>query len=120
MNPRVERAVRLLRPELPVDLGKLQTHGLRSRLAIWSALHDAGNDDVVHFDDEELLLTFAGLAKCNGGFLQVLTRRARLQQLRRRLVDFVDDGKILKGRSAGTPATASSNVRRVRDTPGVR
>src|SRR5262245_61470698 len=119
MNPRVEGAVGLLRLELPVDLGKFQTHGLRSGLATGGALYHAGDDDVVHLDDEEVLLP-AGLPKCDGGFLQVLTRRARLQQLRRRLVDFVNDGKILEGRSAGTPATAGSDVTGVCDTPGVR
>src|SRR4029450_4795008 len=121
MNPRIEGAVSLLRLELPVDFGELQAHGLRSRLATGGALHHASDDDVAHLDDEELLLPFARLPKCDGGFLQVLTRRAGLQQLRRRLVDFVNDGKILERRLAGTPAAAAGrNVCGVCDTPGVR
>src|SRR5262244_951853 len=108
MNPGVEGAVGLLRLELPVDLGKLQAHRLRSRLAAGGALYHAGDDDVVHLDDEELLLPFARLPKCDGGFLQVLTRRAGLQQLRRCLVDFMNDGKILEGRLADTPAAAAA------------
>jgi len=39
------------------------------------------------FDDEVFLLAFARLAVCDGGFLQGRTRRACLQQARRRLVD---------------------------------
>src|SRR6516225_4226565 len=103
MNPRIKGSVRLLRLQLPVDLGKLQTHRLRSHLAAGGALYHAGDDDVVHLDDEELLLPFARLPKCDGGFLQVLTRRAGLQQLRRCLVDFMNDGEILEGRLAGPP-----------------
>src|SRR6516164_11862758 len=110
MDPRIEGAVGLLRFELPVDLGKFQAHGLRSHVAAGGALHHAGDDDVIHFYDEEVLLTFAGLPKCDGAFLQMRTRRTRLQQLRGRLVDSVNDGKILERRSAGTPATASSDV----------
>src|SRR5262249_58368623 len=110
MNPRIEGPVSLLRLELPVDLGELQAHGLRSPLAAGGALHHASDDDVAHLDDEELLLPFARLPKCDGGFLQVRTRRASLQQLRRRLVDFVNDGKILECRLAGTPAAAGRNV----------
>src|SRR5262245_47023509 len=120
MNPCIKGSVRLLRLELPVDLGKLQIHRLRSHLAAGGALYHAGDDDVVHLDDEELLLPFARLPKCDGGFLQVLTRRAGLQQLRRCLVDFMNDGEILEGRLAGTPSAAGRNVCGVCDTPGVR
>ena len=76
-----------------------------------AAMHDAGDDDVVHLDDEVLLLALARLAMGDGGFLQVLARRARLQQQRRRLVDVVNDGQILEGRLAGAAATTGTNGR---------
>src|SRR5262249_3080758 len=120
MNPGVEGAVGLLRLELPVDLGKFQAHRLRSRLAAGGALYHAGDDDVVHLDDATVLRPSARLPNCDGGLLQVLTGCARLQQLRRCLVDFVNDGKILECRLAGTSAPAGRNVRGVCDAPGVR
>ena len=107
MNPRIEGAVGILRLVLEVDLGKRQTHVLRSRPAAAVAERDAGDDDVVHLDDEVLLLAFARLAVRDGGFLQVRARRARLQQIRRRLVDVVEEGKIGEGRLAGATATAA-------------
>ena len=83
-----------MRLVLEIDLGKRHTHGLRSRHAAAVGERDAGDDDVVHLDDEVLLLAFAGLAMRDGGFLQVRAGRARLQQIRRRLVDAVQEGKI--------------------------
>ena len=83
-------------------------------------MHDAGDDDIVHLDDEVLLLALARLAMGDGGFLQVLTRRARLQQQRRRLVDGVNDGQILEGRLAGAGTTTGTNGRSIGDAPGER
>src|SRR5262245_41054850 len=120
MNSGVEGAVGLLRLELPVDLGELQAHRLRSRLAAGGALYYTGDDVVVHLHNVELLLPCAPLPKGDGGFLQVLTRCAPLQQLRICLVDFVNDGKILECGLAGTPATTGRDVRGVCDAPGVR
>src|SRR4051812_36794656 len=73
MNARIERAVGLLRLVFEVDLGKHQTHRLRCRAAGGAAVHDAGDEDVVHLDDEIFLLALAGLAMGDGRFLQVLT-----------------------------------------------
>src|SRR5262245_51286334 len=121
MNPRIERPVGLLRLVLPVDLGKLQIDGLRSRrLAVGGALYDAGDDDIVHLDDEEFLLPLARLPKRDRSILQVLTRRARLQQIRRRLVDFVNDGKIPEGCLAGATAAPAAKTPGICDAPRVR
>src|SRR5262245_63301738 len=72
MNPGVELPVRLLGLELPIYFGEHQVHGLRPSIAAGITLCDAGNDDLVHLDDEEVFLPFASLAECDGGFLQVL------------------------------------------------
>jgi len=69
--------------------------------------------------NEEILLPFARFAKCECGSLQVLARRARLQQIRRGLVDLMnrgDAGRWLCRR----PAASGPDVRGVCDTPGVR
>ena len=61
--PGVERAVGLLRLVFQVDLGELQRDALRrGRRIAGAARVDAGDDDVVHLDDQELLLALAGLA----------------------------------------------------------
>ena len=124
MNPRIERAVSLLRLVLEIDLGKRHTHGLRSRHTAAVGDRDAGDDDVVHLDDEVLLLAFARFALRDGGFFQVCARRARLQQIWRRLVDVVEEGKVgerrLAGAGAGATATAGLKVRGICDAPGER
>src|SRR5262249_56997049 len=48
MNPRVERPVVFLWPVFEIDLGKHQTHGLRSRLRGAAALDHAAGDVVLH------------------------------------------------------------------------
>src|SRR6187431_991734 len=119
MNPRLEGPIGILWPVFQVDLGKGETYVLRSRPAAVVAERHAGDDNIVHLYDEVFLLALARLAVRDGGFLQVCTRRARLQQLRRRLVDCVSERKIVEGRPAG-PGTASTNIRGICDTPGER
>ena len=59
-----------------------------------------GDDDVVHLDDQELLLALAGLAHRDRRFLDVLAGRARLQQDRRRLVDVMGEVEVVEARLA--------------------
>src|SRR5688500_12140896 len=105
-----------------MDLGERQAHALRRRFATRTTMRDARDEDVVHLDDEELLLVPPGLAMCDGGVLEVRTGGTRLHQRRRCLIDPMDDGQVLKGRlaraRAGSPA--KRHVTRVRDTPGKR
>src|SRR5262249_54181118 len=120
MNSGIEGSVSLLRPVLEVDLSKRQAHSFRCRPFVAAAVYDAGDYDVVHLDDKELLMPLALLPMCDGGFLHVFARCARLQQFRRCLIDLVNDGKILKGRLPSAASTASSTAPGIRDTPGER
>src|SRR5262245_48712743 len=120
MNPCIEGAVGLLRLILEIDLVKRNTHRLRSRRAATVGERDAGDDDVVHLNDEVLLLAFARLAMRDGGFLQVRACGACAQQARRRLVNAVQKGKIGEGRLAGAATTAGLDIRGMCDAPGER
>src|SRR4029077_4337498 len=120
MNPCIERPIGLLRLVFEVDLGKRQTHGLRPRLATGVAICDTGNDNVIQLDDEVLLLALARLSMRDGRVLQVRARRTRLHERGRRLVDIVNDGKILEGRLARATTTTRSRGTRVRYTPRER
>jgi hypothetical protein len=77
MNPCIQRPIRLLRFVLEVDLSKGQTHALRRRLVIGTAMYNTGNDDVIHLNDEEFLLRSARLPMGDCRFLQVGTRGTR-------------------------------------------
>src|SRR6266540_1848023 len=98
MNPWLERPIGLLRLVLEVDLGKSQTHVLRGRLVTGTAMCDAGDDDVIHLDDEVFLLTLTGFPMGDCRVLQMRTRGTRFHEKRRRLVDMVNDGKVVEGR----------------------
>ena len=105
MNPRIERPIGLLRLVFEVDLGKRHGHAFRIRLAAGSAMRDAGDDDVIQLDDQVLVLALAGLSMGDGRVFDVCPGGARLQEQRRRLVDMVDDGKVLEGRLSRTAST---------------
>src|SRR5882757_5709104 len=62
VNSGIEGAVRLLRPVLEIDLCERQAHGLHLMAAAVVLVQHAGDDHIVHLDDEDLLLTLAGLA----------------------------------------------------------
>src|SRR5262249_59121948 len=81
----VERTVRLLRLVLHVDLRKGEADVLVRAVGAVAAVRHARHDDVVHLDDEELLLPLARLAVRDGGVLQVDAGRARLHEDRRGL-----------------------------------
>src|SRR6266699_1636434 len=95
VNSCIERPVRLLRLVLKIDLCERQAHGLHLTVFAVVACH-GGDDQVVHLEDEEVLLALARLPMSDRRVLQVHTRGARLQQHRRRLVDLVGKGKIVE------------------------
>src|SRR6266540_7525147 len=80
-----------------------------------TARADAGDDDVTHLDDEELLLPFAGLSHRDRGFLYVLTGRAGLYQNRRRLIEVVCKAEIVESRLSRTGSGTA-----LRHSPGPR
>ena len=88
-------------------LANVRRHVLRVATVARVAVCHARDDDVAHLDDQELLLALAGLAMGDRRFLQVHTRRARLHQHRRRLVDVVGEGEVVEARLA-LPASASA------------
>jgi predicted TPR repeat methyltransferase len=105
----IERAVGLLRLVFEVHLGETQRDAFRRGGRVAGARQrDARDDDVVHLDDQELLLAFAGLARRDRRFFDVLTGGARFQEIRRRLVDAMEERKVVEGRlaRAATPARA--------------
>ena len=71
------------------------------------AMSDAGDDDVIQLDDEVLLLAFAGLSMGDDRVLEVRPRGARLQEQGRRLVEIVDDRKVMEGRLACTASATT-------------
>jgi hypothetical protein len=81
------------------------------------AICDPGDDDVIHLDDEVILLVLACLAVSDRCFLEVCTGRARLHEQRRGFVDLVDDGEILERRLAGTSSAPCGGSTSVRHTP---
>src|SRR5262249_1243105 len=116
----IERPISPLWLVLQVNLGKCQSHGLRSRLAAGVTEGDPSDNNVVHLDDEVLGLAFARLPLCDGGVFQVSPRPARLKKPRGCLVDIMKDGKILKGSPTGAATAAASNAPGICDTPGER
>src|SRR5438045_3413293 len=70
VNSGIERPVRLLRPVLEIDLCERQAHRLHLTLFAVAARH-AGDDEVVHLEDEELVLALARLPMSDRRFLQV-------------------------------------------------
>ena len=81
---------------------------------------DTSDDYVVHLDDEELLLRLTCLPMGDCRFLQVRTRGTRLHKQGRRLVDIVNDGKVLERRLARAASTTGRNGTGVRYTPRER
>src|SRR5687768_17176639 len=111
-----ERAVRLLRLVLEVDVRALHRHAFHRMLAAAGRLH-AGDQDLLHLDNQVILLPFAGLARGQGGFLDVLTGGTRLHQHGRRLVDAVHEAEVRKARLAGAAAAAHRHRAGLGNTP---
>ena len=78
----------------------------------------AGDDDVVHLDDQELLLALAGLAHRDGRFLDVLPGRACPQQFRRGLVEVMREGEVVERRLACATSAAPGDRPALRHAPG--
>src|SRR6185312_1084174 len=120
MNAGIGRSVSLLRTVLEVDLGKCKTHGLRRGPRVVASMHDAGDQDIVQLDDEELLLALARLAMGDGGFLQMPARGARSEKAGRCLVDLVNDGEVLEGGLSGAGSAARTVACRIDGAPRER
>ena len=56
VNAGTERSIGMLRSVFEIDFGERQTHTLRIAALGTVAVCDAGDDHVVHLDDEEFVL----------------------------------------------------------------
>src|SRR5688572_21883191 len=71
----VEKAVGLLRLVFEMDLGELDRHRLGSQLTARVFVGDAGDDHVVHLDDQIFVLSLAGFALRDHRFRQMFPGR---------------------------------------------
>src|SRR3954447_16903604 len=120
----VERAVGLLPLVLHVDLGEVAGHLIRRDdvTALESARLVRADQDVVHLDHEELLLSLARLARGERGVLDVLTRGARLHEGDARRVHAHYEVEVLHRdlAAAAAAATTPGRPRGVRLAPAPR
>src|SRR5688572_9414981 len=116
-NSGVERAVFLLRLVLEDDLRELHRDALHRMLAAAGGLH-AGDQDVVHLDDQVFLLPLTRLARDQCGFLDVLIGSALGHQHRRSLVERVHDVDIAEVRLAGAATAAVTHRACLRHAEG--
>ena len=110
----------LLRLVLHVHLRKGDAHVFRRAVAAAAAVGHAGDDDVVHLDDEELLLSLARLANRDRPVLQMDAGRAGLHEHGRGLVDLVRERQIVEGRLALATAAAERHGPGVGNAPRER